>query len=92
MTEDGNQLIRCSECGSNAEASAKSEHPERLVCYCGAKLMSGFDARLRCKRSEALSPEQSQEVLVVHLPDEEKPNKKPTKPAPRAVQPGGFDW
>jgi hypothetical protein len=39
-----------------------------------------------------MTPEQPQEVLVVHLPDEEKPLKKHEKPAPRMVSPGGFDW
>lgn len=90
--EDGRTSLRCSECGASADALAGADSPHRLVCYCGAKLMTGVDARLRCRRNDAISPELSQEVLVMHLPDEAKP-KKPAKSTPRSVQSGGgFEW
>lgn len=89
---NGRTHLRCSECGAQADAPAGVEQSHKLVCYCGASLMTGVDARLRCKKNKAITPEQPQEVVVVHLPDEEKPFKKPGKTAPRTVLAGGFDW
>jgi hypothetical protein len=56
--ETGGTLIRCSECGAQAEGG------HECLCACGA-LPPGSRVRLRCIPNENRTPESPSEIVVV---------------------------
>ncbi len=58
---DGRMLVRCSECGAEAEGGHEA------LCACGA-LPPGSRVRLRCVRNEHRTPDAPNEIVVVEAP------------------------
>jgi len=75
---------RCADCGTEVEGG------HRHLCWCGAKLRDGKDARLRCKRNTEITPELPMEVIVVCIDKPVAPVRKRTRPA-RVSGGGWFD-
>ena len=55
------QRVRCADCGLDSEGSASA------ICCCGAKLATGKDMGLRCKRNELITLDVPQQVSVEYV-------------------------
>lgn len=58
-SEDGKRIVRCAECGLEAEGV------HRDLCACGVRQRGGKDAGMRCGRNPGISPERPQEIVVL---------------------------
>lgn len=57
----GGTACRCAEC------SARMVGEVRRLCWCGTKLSDGRDAGFRCRVNENQTPENPDEIIVVHI-------------------------
>ena len=53
-------IVRCSDCGIEAEGSVKG------LCSCGSKLNTGRDAGFRCETNPDYIAGMSQEIVAVY--------------------------
>ena len=79
--ENGRLVVKCAECAAAVEGSNLD------LCCCGVALQSGANAGLRCMKNDARTPEQPQEIIVRHVPQEEG-----VKKGRRPVRVLGSEW
>lgn len=59
VREDGVEVVRCSNCGAEAEGSVTA------LCSCGMRLRTGKHAGVRCVRNKDKSASLPSEVVAV---------------------------
>lgn len=64
--EDGKHYVRCTDCGKEVAGRHES------LCACGAKLMDGRNAGLRCVLNANRTPELPNEICVEFVGEERK--------------------
>ena len=80
--ENGIPIVKCVECGETLKGSHLG------LCCCGVTLHSGANAGLRCVPNDRKTPEQPQEIVIRHTPQEAVAK----MPARRSVREKESDW